>query len=1065
MIICPQCGYEGNSDDALFCARCAAPLTPEAASLTEDTRGQTLAVDTVLQERYTILKKLSEGGMGAVYLAQDTKLFNKLCVIKEMLPFYTNEREKRLAERNFEREAKTLAHLRHPGIPEIYDYFIEDGRNYLVMAFVEGENLQEILDENEGGLPEQDVIRYGVQLSRVLAYLAERNPPTMHRDIKPANIILEKTTGQVKLVDFGIARESLGTERLDATKSMIMGTQGFAPPEQFSGRATPASDIYALGATLHYLLTGVHPLESPTPFHFEPVRTYRPEVSPRLDDLILEMVRPDPTQRPSAQELKERFERLTGTQVAHQAFVMRSGVEVYSVGELVQACEKDPASGRYHLRQGHFRDWFLAQNRHDLAEWSNQCLQEAPDEKVALEWFLRGVDPTLPPPEFSLEDPVIDFGEVERDSSYSLLAPFTNGGRGYLLAAVASLTPWLKVETEYVGCYAGETGQIQLTLDTAHMPEGFYTQNALAIAWEDQQTTVPVQMTVIWPPGGRLEPAHVDLGLVWDSQASLNHTFTLNNTGGSEWVGRLQSTVPWLVPGQEVFRIPTGGRAAVPVTVYPAYAPAETRNKGLITLVSNSGSQVAAVTMRKAKPWYVGRGRLRRWLAFSAPALLSVMGLGLGLSSLSKLLVHPQASALQPWFPALLALGAWLLGLMLAAVFTPTLDEIEDFHHEGDLRLDMPAMQFSWARAAPLLALLLLVGWIVGSRSGFMLASSQIGRIGYALLGLMAGAVAGLGIVAGDSDYLVGTKPLPGLGWLVQRPVTLGLIRSFLVALALAILAQMSASFLLQPGAYRPFLAALLGLILTSETYPYIPKRLMQYFSWLRPALRAVFLGYLLASLLILMLNLNTVMGGTSGIQRFLSQLIMLIAYPAGALIGVITYGEIGFDWKTRLLESLPLAALNMLAAPVIFILLHALFTLLAGSFAPLFSYSLTIAALTFLSVGVTGQSAWASQQLQRLSQRVRGLSESTSLHSTEFNINAINAAQPVRWISDRTRFAKVHPFLLSTIILISALMAPLWIEVLGALLWLIILIGLAGVGVWFWRRQEKMRSATEVSS
>ena len=1061
MIICPQCGFDGNSDDALFCARCAAPLTPEAANLGAETRGQTLAVDTVLQGHYTILKKLSEGGMGAVYLAQDTKLFNKLCVIKEMLPFYTNEREKRIAERNFEREAKTLAHLRHPGIPEIYDYFIEEGRNYLVMAFVEGQNLQEILDESEGGLPEKDVILYGVQLTRVLAYLAERNPPTMHRDIKPANIILEKTTGQVKLVDFGIARESLGSERLDATKSIVMGTQGFAPPEQFSGRATPASDVYALGATLHYLLTGIHPLKMATPFHFDPVRTFRPEVSPRLDELILEMVRPDPSQRPAAQELKERFERLTGTQVAHQAFVMRSGVEVYSVGELVQACDKDPVSGQYHLRQGHFRDWFLTQNRHDLAEWAEQCLQEAPDEKVALEWFLRGVDPSLPPPELSMTESVIDFGEVERDSSYSLLAPFTNGTRGYLLAAVASLVPWLKVETEYVGCYAGETGQIQLTLDTANMPEGFYTQNALAIAWEDQQTTVPVQMNVIWPPGGRLEPERVDVGMVWEGQAAVPLTLTLNNTGGSEWVGRLQSTAPWITLQQDTFRIPTGAQLAVPALLYPDYAPAAARiNKGSITLHSNSGSQVAVVAMQRAKPWYVGKGRLRRWLAYSAPALLSTIGLGLGASALGNMLLHIKEASLSQLIPALMALGAWLLGLMLAAVFVPALDEMEDFHHGGDLRLDIPARQFSWPKAIPLLALLALLGGMIGFRLGSFVAFSQIGRLGYTLLGLLLGSVAGIGIVGGSSDYLSGAKPLPGLDGLIRRPVALGLTRTFIVSLALVMLAQMSSPFMLPPNQLRPFAAAILGLILTSDSYPYLPKRLMHILGWLRPALRAIFLGYLLGILLLRLLALDVIIGGASAFKRFLAQLILLLSLPLGAFLGIVTCEIVGFDWKARLMESIPLAVTNMLIAPVIFILFDVIFTLMLGSMGHLISFAATVAILTFVSLGLTGKSQWAAGQLQHAYQRVRGMFQNTSFQTPDLHLEA---AQPVKWISARTRFSDVHPFILATIILLSALMAPLWIEVLGALLWLIVLAGMAGVGFWFWRRQEKAQSSREV--
>ena len=1063
MITCPQCSYEGNSDDALFCAHCAAPLTSEAASLSEDTRGQTLAENTVLQEHYTILNKLSEGGMGAVYMAQDTKLFNKLCVIKEMLPFYTNDREKRIAERNFEREAKTLAHLRHPGIPEIYDYFIEDGRNYLVMAFVEGQNLQEILDEHPDGLPEKDVLTIGVQLSRVLAYLSERNPPTMHRDIKPANIILEKTTGQMKLVDFGIARESLGSERLDATKSIVMGTQGFAPPEQFSGRATAASDVYALGATLHYLLTGVHPLEMSTPFHFDPVRTYRPEISPRLDELILEMVCPDPVQRPSAPELKERFERLTGTQVAHQAFVMRNGVEVYSLGELVQACEKDPAGGRYHLRRGHFRDWFLTQNRHDLAEWADRCLQEAPDDMVALEWFLRFADPTLPPPEFVLDEPIIDFGEVERDSNYSLLVSFTNASRGYLLAAVGSLTPWLEVETEYVGCYAGETGQIQLTLATSQMPEGVFTKPALSIVWEDQRNTVPVQMRVIWPPGGRMEPEEVDMGYVWDDQSPISQTLTLNNTGGSEWIGRLHATVPWLQLQQDTFRIPTGSQTAISFFVHPGYMPGIGERKGLITLVSNSGSQVTSVRARKAKPWYVGRGRWRRWLAFAAPALISVIGLGMGVDALAGLLLQPRQITLSGLLPAMMALGAWLLGLMLAGVFTPALDEMENFHHGGDLSLDVPVTNFRWNTAIPVLALLMLVGLIVGHQAAALRTpASGLGQAGLSILGLLAGGVAGAGMVMGNSDVVRGMRSMPGMDWFIHRPVALGLLRTFAVALALAMLAMLAAPYLVDSDHLLVFLAAVIGLLLTSDQIPYLPKRLALWMGWLRPAIRAVFLGFLLGALFIFLFSLNPGPGGQTAIQRFLAELIILLALPLGALVGIATHDEIGFDWKDRLRESVPLAILNLLAAPIIFVFFDILFTLLAGGLSDIISYALTAALLTFISLGLAGSNTWASQVLQQVINRLSSLLRRASLQAPELNLDA---TQPVQWLSTRSHFATVHPFILATIILASTLTAPLWIRILGALLWFIVLASLTALGLWFWRRKAQNRTSPETLS
>ncbi|MCB0056681.1 MAG: serine/threonine protein kinase, partial [Caldilineaceae bacterium] len=252
---------------------------------------------------------------------------------------------------------------------------------YLVMAFVEGDDLGKVLAQRGQPFEQDEIGRYGMQLARVLDYLADRNPPVMHRDIKPGNIILEKTTGQLKLVDFGIARDSLGSENLEATASIVMGTRGYAPPEQFAGKATPTSDIYAMGATLHHLATDQHPLKASVPFQFASVRTIRPDFSPALDALVLEMVRIDPAQRPNAAELKKRFERISGTQVAQNAFVMRNGAEVFSAGELVQACERSPETGRYHLVQGHIRDWFLSQKRHDLAGWADECVAEAPDDR------------------------------------------------------------------------------------------------------------------------------------------------------------------------------------------------------------------------------------------------------------------------------------------------------------------------------------------------------------------------------------------------------------------------------------------------------------------------------------------------------------------------------------------------------------------------------------------------------------------------------------------------------------------------------------------------------------
>jgi len=267
---------------------------------------------------------------------------------------------------------------------------------------------------------------------------------------------------------------------------------------------------------------------------------------------------------------------------------------------------------------------------------------------------------------------------------------------------------------------------------------------------------------------------------------------------------------------------------------------------------------------------------------------------------------------------------------------------------------------------------------------------------------------------------------------------------------------------MLQPDPLRPFGAAMLGLILTSDSYPYLPKRLMHILGWLRPALRAIFLGYLLGSLLISLLALDVTMMGVSAFKHFLAQLIMLISLPLGAALGVVTCEMVGFDWKARMMESIPLAVLNLLAAPVIYIILDVLFTLALGSLGHLFSSAVTVAALTFVSLGLTGKSPWAARQLQYADRRIRSLFQNASFQTPDLHLES---AQPVRWLSARTRFSDVHPFVLATIIILSTLMAPLWIEVLGALLWLIVLVGLAGIGFWFWRRQEKAQSPWEVGS
>lgn len=251
-IRCPRCQLD-NRAGATFCSRCGTPLGSAPSGWVALWPGQTMKGGA-----YRIVQSLAKGGMGALYLAEDLGAFNRLCVIKEMLDYFdpNNPQEVTKARQRFEDEARVLATLKHSGIPDIYTFFSEEGRNYIVMQFVDGENLEQRL-AREGPQKLADVARWGVQVCKVLEYLARVRPnPVVHHDIKPANLILDKNSGEVGLVDFGTAKARLTLQpggKVGLQKSSIYGTVGYAPPEQYQARSEPRSDIYALAATTYHL--------------------------------------------------------------------------------------------------------------------------------------------------------------------------------------------------------------------------------------------------------------------------------------------------------------------------------------------------------------------------------------------------------------------------------------------------------------------------------------------------------------------------------------------------------------------------------------------------------------------------------------------------------------------------------------------------------------------------------------------------------------------------------------------------------------------------------------------
>ena len=342
MANCPQCGAP-TDPKARFCTKCGVRLAaaglPGAAqqqspgSPPADAGGTApLPTGRTLQGgRYQIMGQLGEGGMGAVYLAKDEELFGRLCVVKQMRPLFATQSERRKAEEDFKREAEVLARLNHPGhprIPEVYGYFVEGLDQYLVMKYIEGESLERRLQRTQRPLSEAEVISCATEVVDALVYLHSRKPhPDTPRDIKPANLIVDPEN-RVWLVDFGLARAAVSSGArvmIAGGKTVAAGTPGYTPLEQWQMQPSTRSDIYALGATMHHLLTARDPRDRFTDFPeldmellqsfstLQPLSELRTDLSPVVVGLVNRCLDPDPRKRPAASQLKIELDRLAPT--------------------------------------------------------------------------------------------------------------------------------------------------------------------------------------------------------------------------------------------------------------------------------------------------------------------------------------------------------------------------------------------------------------------------------------------------------------------------------------------------------------------------------------------------------------------------------------------------------------------------------------------------------------------------------------------------------------------------------------------------------------------------------
>lgn len=278
---CTRCGREVPAG-ARFCPGCGLDL---AAARPRLATGR-LPSNQLLNRRYMIMRKLAQGGQSAVYLIVDTLSGGVQLALKEMSDSHMTPAEREKAVNDFLREANMLRTLDHPALAKVYDTFVDGQRQFLVMEYVEGHNLEDELIQVGRPLEWRRVLGWGVELCDVLRYLHSLRPPIIYRDLKPANVMLTPQ-GPLKLIDFGIARWLHPNRQHDTAQ---LGTDGYAPLEQYNARSEPRSDLYALGASLYHLLTGRVPESAPSRIAGQavtPIRSITPQVPEHVEHVVL----------------------------------------------------------------------------------------------------------------------------------------------------------------------------------------------------------------------------------------------------------------------------------------------------------------------------------------------------------------------------------------------------------------------------------------------------------------------------------------------------------------------------------------------------------------------------------------------------------------------------------------------------------------------------------------------------------------------------------------------------------------------------------------------------------
>ena len=459
-VSCARCGHR-LPPDALFCPGCGVSIQGRQTALH---RPGHIPPGALLRQRYFIDHKLAQGGHSAVYLARDTLDNGVFVALKEMRETQQTTEERDTAINSFMREERMLAALNHPALARVRDIFVEDGHHYLVMEYVPGYTLEDEMMALQHPIEWRRAVEWGMTLCDVLAYLHQQQPPIVYRDLKPPNVMLTPD-GQIKLIDFGIARWFYSARSRDTTQ---LGTDGYAPPEQYAGRSEPRSDLYALGATLYHLMTGRVPESAPQRMNGQPLTALRAHVA----------AIPEPVER-----------------IIQQAMNLAPAdryVSAEKMGEALAAtiwAGAGASSGRHPIPTP-IPDTLPKHPRQPTVAPASRAKGNA---SGATSNSSNGSLPIVTiPPRLSVRPLRLDAGYIVAGGSATFPLEVCNRGEGALSGQAETNAACLRVSPKKI---VGDTTSLSITIDTAGLKEGQYACH-VAIRTNGGDQTVPIRFVV-----------------------------------------------------------------------------------------------------------------------------------------------------------------------------------------------------------------------------------------------------------------------------------------------------------------------------------------------------------------------------------------------------------------------------------------------------------------------------------------------------------------------------------------------------------------------------------------